>query len=77
MMSNQRKHGQSTFAARIRRGIKEGDVPPGTKVDALATYYSAVTQGMAVQARDGATRKQLQDIVELAMQAWPIITARK
>ena len=73
MMSGQRKLSQSTFAARIRRGIKEGDVPVGTKVDALATYYSAVSQGMAVQARDGATRKQLQEIVDLAMQAWPVV----
>lgn len=75
MMSGRRKLSQSIFAARISRGIREGDVPVGTKVDALATYYSAVSQGMAVQARDGANRKQLREIVSLAMQAWPAITA--
>ncbi len=71
MMARERKHGQSIFAARIRKGIKDGDVPAGTKIESLATYYSAVSQGMAVQARDGATRKHLQEIVEFSMCAWP------
>jgi AcrR family transcriptional regulator len=72
MMASHRKLGQSAFAARIRKGIQDGDLPKHVKADALAAFYSAVSQGMAVQARDGVTRKRLVDIVQIAMMAWPV-----
>ena len=37
----------------------------------LAAYYSAVARGLAVQARDGASREKLAQIGRLAMSAWP------
>jgi hypothetical protein len=37
----------------------------------LAAYYSAVARGLAVQARDGASREKLSEIGRLAMRAWP------
>jgi hypothetical protein len=36
-----------------------------------AAYYSAVARGLAVQARDGASREKLAQIGRLAMSAWP------
>jgi AcrR family transcriptional regulator len=62
---------QSAMAARIQRGVEEGDVPNGTDVEALAAFYSALSRGMAVHARDGASRERLLEIVELGMRAWP------
>ncbi len=62
---------QSAMAARIQRGVDEGDVPKDTNVEALAAFYSALSRGMAVQARDGASHERLLDIVEIAMRAWP------
>jgi AcrR family transcriptional regulator len=62
---------QSAMAARIQRGIDEGDVPKDTDVEALAAFYSALSRGLAVQARDGASRERLQKIVEVGMRAWP------
>ncbi len=62
---------QSAMAARIQRGVDEGDVPQDTDVAALAAFYSALSRGMAVQARDGASRDRLQEIVEVGMRAWP------
>jgi AcrR family transcriptional regulator len=62
---------QSAMAARIQRGIDEGDVPKDTDVEALAAFYSALSRGLAVQARDGASRERLQEIVEVGMRAWP------
>jgi hypothetical protein len=43
----------------------------------LAAYYSAVARGLAVQARDGASRDKLAEIGRLAMRAWPAGNARK
>jgi hypothetical protein len=37
----------------------------------LAAYCSAVARGLAVQARDGASREKLAQIGRLAMSAWP------
>lgn len=37
----------------------------------LATFYSAVVQGMSTQARDGADEATLRAVADLAMRAWP------
>jgi AcrR family transcriptional regulator len=70
-MVGHRGAAQSAMAARIQRGIDEGDVPKDTDVEALAAFYSALSRGLAVQAHDGASRERLQEIVEVGMRAWP------
>ncbi len=55
---------------RIVRGRDEGDLPRAVAPDALARFVVAVAQGMAVQARDGASTDQLDGIVDCAMAAW-------
>ncbi len=62
---------------RIERGIAEGDVPVAASAAALASFYMAVVQGMALHAKDGASRKRLQEIAETALQAWPVSARRK
>jgi AcrR family transcriptional regulator len=71
MMARHRQLGQMAMAARIQRGIERGDVPPNTNAETLAAFYSAFSRGMAVLARDGASRELLAAIVEIAMTAWP------
>jgi AcrR family transcriptional regulator len=71
MMAEHRAFSEGAMAARIRKGIVDGDVPDDTDCDMLAAYYSAVARGLAVQARDGASRAKLADIGRLAMRAWP------
>jgi AcrR family transcriptional regulator len=71
MMVEHRAFSEGAMAARIRKGIAYGDVPDDTDVDVLAAYYSAVARGLAVQARDGASRERMQQIGEVAMRAWP------
>jgi AcrR family transcriptional regulator len=70
-MARHRWAAQSAMAARIQRGVEEGDVPKDANVQALAAFYSALSRGMAVHARDGASRERLLEIVELGMRAWP------
>jgi AcrR family transcriptional regulator len=71
MMASYRSAGQAAMADRIRRGIAEGDLPKDTDPDVLAAFYSALSRGMAVLARDGASREQLLEIADLGMRAWP------
>jgi AcrR family transcriptional regulator len=71
MMAEHRAFSEGAMAARLRKGAADGDVPKDTDCNMLAAYYSAVARGLAVQARDGASREKLADIGRLAMRAWP------
>jgi hypothetical protein len=51
--------------------VKEASFPPGTDAGGLADFYLTIIAGMALQARDGASRKSLMATVEAAMRAWP------
>ena len=75
MMAEHRAFSEVAMADRIRKGIATGDIPENTDSDMLAAYYSAVARGLAVQARDGASREKLSEIGRLAMRAWPSASA--
>jgi hypothetical protein len=51
------------------KGVFDGDLLPGADVKELAAYFDTILRGMAVHARDGASRKQLLAICRVAMQA--------
>jgi hypothetical protein len=61
---------------RLARGVTDGDltVPPAS-LDAIARYYTTVVQGLSVQARDGATRAELEAVITCAMAAWDTLTS--
>lgn len=56
----------AAFKARIKRGIKDGDIRPGTDSEGLARYLQTVIQGMSLQARDGARQADLAAISAIA-----------
>lgn len=62
---------ERAFAERIIKGIEDGDTPASTDVEGLAAYLNTVIRGLAVQARDGATRDRLSEIGRIAMHSWP------
>lgn len=70
-MAGFRAQGQSAIQARLDQACSDGEIAPGTDTAALAAYFAMVIQGMAVQARDGASPATLHAIATLAMAAWP------
>ena len=70
-LAGRRSSMRAIVKARIDRGVREGELPRGTDSNALTDFYSAVFQGMSLQAREGATRKRLLATAEAAMRAWP------
>jgi len=56
---------------RFRRAKAEGDLPEGVEPEALASYLSAILQGMGVQASAGASAEQLAQLVETTLAIWP------
>ena len=59
--------------ARLETGLGSGELPETIDIDALSRFYLSVVQGMAVQARDGATSAELGAIARAAMAAWPSV----
>jgi len=59
---------------RIDVGVANGEVPSTTNVGAVARYLTTVVEGMSVQARDGASRDDLGEVVRCAMVAWDAMT---
>ena len=57
--------------SRLETGVANGELPASTDIDGLSRFYLGVFQGMAVQARDGATPAELRGIAAAAMAAWP------
>lgn len=57
------------LAQRLKRAVADGELRPDTDVAGLADHYAAILIGIAVQARDGVSRKRLLATVPPAMTA--------
>lgn len=56
---------------RIQADVDAGVLPAGTEARGLALLVGATLQGMSQQARDGASRADLQGIAAAVLRAWP------
>jgi AcrR family transcriptional regulator len=68
---SRRVAGEAALRQRFERAIADGDLPADANPADLARYVTTVSQGMAVQAAGGASRQELQRVVEMALRAWP------
>ncbi|MGH6959322.1 MAG: hypothetical protein ACREE7_02445, partial [Dongiaceae bacterium] len=75
-LAGYRRQGFEALQRRLDRGIAEGDLPEGTDTRTLAAYYTAVLQGLSIQARNGASRAELRAIADCAIAAWDTLVAR-
>jgi AcrR family transcriptional regulator len=72
-----RQEGPAIIKARIARGVSDGDVPAGAPVADMASFYATVVQGLALRARDGASRQALLAVADAAMAAWEPLVGSK
>ena len=70
-LAERRAVANEAFKARIQRGVRERELARSIDAGALADFYATVLKGMALQARDGASRRSLLATAEAAMRAWP------
>ena len=71
-----RRDMHTTIKDRLARGFTDGDLTaPPASLDAIARYYTTVVQGLSIQARDGATRAELETVITCAMAAWDTLTS--
>ena len=68
-LSELRLGGLANLRAALEEGKKRGEFRADLEVDAMARVLAAFVQGMAVQARDGASEADLQCLVNAASEA--------
>ncbi len=66
-----RKASESALRNRLERARQEGDLPQSADCATLAIYIMTVSQGMAVQAKAGASKEELNAIVRHTLSTWP------
>jgi AcrR family transcriptional regulator len=59
------------IADRLEKAIDAGELPKTVDARSMADFLSAISQGIMLQARDGASRSALHAIVDTAMKALP------
>ncbi|MDF9714959.1 MULTISPECIES: TetR/AcrR family transcriptional regulator [unclassified Nocardioides] len=70
-LTAQREELHRRLQERLDRGVRDGDLPPDTRTEALASFLVAVLRGMSGCARDGGTIDDLRAIAQTAMAAFP------
>lgn len=69
-----RSASRERLVARFQRAVDEGDLPADADPGALARYLTTVGSGLAVQAANGASREELEDVVEATLRTWSDLT---
>jgi len=62
---------QAALLRRFEQAKADGDLPDHIEPAGLVRYLSAVAQGLAIQAGNGASPEDLQRIVDTTMGLWP------
>lgn len=66
-----RAEGLAGFIELLADAVRTGELAGYVDREGLARFYTAVIQGMSIQAIDGASEAALRSIADLAMAAWP------
>ncbi len=66
-----RASSQAALIARFERAKTEGDLPAHVDVHGLHSYLFALLQGMAIQAGSGASRAELERLVDTGLAMFP------
>jgi AcrR family transcriptional regulator len=71
MLIASRLAGHAAIRERFERARAAGDLPADADPQELTHYVGAVVCGMAVLAASGATREELERVIQRAMRGWP------
>jgi AcrR family transcriptional regulator len=69
-LRTRRRANLDELAARLARGVTEGELPADFDVKGAAAFLLSVQTGMSVLARDGADRATLEAVAQAALSAW-------
>lgn len=67
---------RAALVERFEQSRQEGDLPPHAEPDALTSFLFALVQGISLQARSGASRRQLEGLVKVGLGSWEAYRSR-
>jgi AcrR family transcriptional regulator len=76
LLCEARSEGNEMIRRRLARAVDEGELSKGLPLADIAGFYTTFMQGLAVRARDGATKAAMLSAVSGAMAAWPALTKK-
>ncbi|WP_114205662.1 TetR/AcrR family transcriptional regulator [Acidisarcina polymorpha] len=56
---------------RLEQGKRKGELPSGANTKVMAEYFTSIVTGLSVQASNGASTRDLHQVIEMAMATWP------
>ncbi|CAN7363593.1 hypothetical protein LJR267_004280 [Paraburkholderia hospita] len=74
VMCDVRASGVEMIRQCLERGVKQGELPADTDIEALARYFGAVSNGVSVQAASGIPTEKLHETISIAMRNWPEVS---
>lgn len=75
LMRTTRGGNYDILMARLEKAAQEGELPKSLDIAHLTRYVQTVQSGMAIRARDGASREELQSVARIAMAAWDAVVS--
>ncbi|NTA13993.1 TetR/AcrR family transcriptional regulator [Agrobacterium tumefaciens] len=70
LMRSTRAVAFDVLVSRLEKAVALGELPISFDISKLARFLQTVQSGMAIRARDGADRTELQAVAEIAMAGW-------
>lgn len=70
LMRRTRGGAYDVLISRLEKAVQDGELPKSFDVVHLARYVQTVQSGMAIRARDGASRDELQTVAKISMASW-------
>jgi AcrR family transcriptional regulator len=67
-----RQEGKDLLDKRLRRAVREKQLPPDTNTVAMAAVLNTLLEGMSIEAKDGATLQSLKTIGQHAIRLLPV-----
>ncbi|MFF2911433.1 TetR/AcrR family transcriptional regulator [Paenibacillus sp. NPDC057934] len=68
---SRRNDAEHNLKQRLEKAKETGELPENSNPAVLARFITTVLEGISIQAADGATREEIQEVIDLALQLWP------
>lgn len=76
MLAGMREQTRVEILRRLQQGVDAGEfAATPSQLESFARYYATLIHGLSIQARDGASRDDLQAVAYWATKAWPPLVA--
>lgn len=71
ILQKMRRASEKVIFEKIKLAIQLKQIPSDTDAKNLSKFFATIIQGMSIQSKDGASKKDLIAVADLAMNVWP------